>query len=669
MRQRRLLLEVLTVLLLGMTLRPVTVCAADMQNGNRMNVVFVMDESGSMLDTDELKLRYDALDLFLGLSLESGNYMGAVLFNEGIILKRDIEHMDGGSSKNSLSSRLRNEVSRGDTNIGLALEEAVEMLQKDGNPDLPSAIILLSDGVTDLDNLKAEQDSYDKRDAALGVAAAEGYRIYSVCLNTDGTAKADELEYISGKTGGSSVEVRSVEDLKKVFQQFYGIIYSTKTIVLADMVIPEGGSETILFRIPKIGVQEANIIISTLSEDITYTLYPPNKTAYTQKELEDIRKTVKTFSILKIQNPDSGEWFLEVAGVPGDNVKIEMIYNPDLSIEGSIGGGSPVYAGTDILMTARLFNMGKPVTDDSIYQDYPIHCVMTDTVTGAENDYEMVAGLQRGEYSYFVPDYAEYDVRFYCEIDELRVESETIHVSVSNFAPTVLEDTVRIDIFVNPFSGADHTFDLGTVVEDREDEKLEYHIKESELDVSLVSIQGEELVINGQGIKEGGELYISATDSGGAGVEIHVVIRVVAIIPLLLVMLAVAGAIVLMIVAWRMYRSYNAPICGRLNIVLYTDKGDITTPKTFEGEKGKMRLHRYLSTREDIGIDLKHTYLVHGKGNGSIYLVSKKGCYSSEENGMKSKKIVLEAERTTKISNDMNFTKGIKITYIPDMHN
>ena len=120
MRQRKVLTGLLTAfaLLLMSLAGSITAFAVGPPNANRMNVVFVMDESGSMSKTDAESLRYDAMDLFLGLATESGNYMGAVAFDDDIILKRDIAGIEGLNDKTALSRAVRSVSSRGDTNIG-----------------------------------------------------------------------------------------------------------------------------------------------------------------------------------------------------------------------------------------------------------------------------------------------------------------------------------------------------------------------------------------------------------------------------------------------------------------------------------------------------------------------------------------------------------------------
>jgi len=79
-----------------------TVSAAGTGSVNNMNVVFVLDGSGSMYTTDKDQLRFEALELFLGLSTESGNYMGAVVFDDQIILKQEIQPIQGKADKSDL---------------------------------------------------------------------------------------------------------------------------------------------------------------------------------------------------------------------------------------------------------------------------------------------------------------------------------------------------------------------------------------------------------------------------------------------------------------------------------------------------------------------------------------------------------------------------------------
>ena len=667
MRQRKVLTGLLTAFALLLSLTgSITAFAVDTPNANRMNVVFVMDESGSMAKTDGSSLRYDAMDLFLGLATESGNYMGAVAFDEDVILQRDITAIEGLNDKTALSQEVRRVGSRGDTNIGKAIETAVQMLQDSGNPSLPSAVILLSDGNTDLGgNDDRLQESYASRENAINIARANGYKIYSVCLNTNGDADPAELQEISSATGGTSVEVRSADDLKEVFSQFYSIIYSTETIVLGDMVIPESGEGEIPFNIPRIGVEEANIIISTLNPNTRYMLYQPSGIAYTESELDAMKITAKTFSVLKIQNPEAGEWKLIVKGIPGDSIKIEMIYNSDLTIAQYFNSGNPVFADSDVVIGAQISNMGTVITDMAIYQDYPIHVVITDVSSGTADDYEMAVNNQQAEYIFHLAQGAEYDVYSYCQIDNLTVTSETARLSAGGSLPVASENPIEITRTI-PFTKAEYLFDLSSVFSDSEDATLSYSITQSEFDSSVVSVEGENLNIKIKEIGKGGELFVTASNSSGGSIEVRVILKTINMLPVLLAILAAVAVLVLVIVLLVARKKGSVPINGRIQIIPYNEDGVIGNPNTYEGSRGKMMIGHCLSIRENIGIDIKNTYFIHGEKDSYIYLVSKNGYYTDVNPDVKDKKIRLDSEMEVDISSDIDFTKGMRVMYISD---
>lgn len=461
------------------------------------------------------------------------------------------------------------------------------------------------------------------------------------------------------------MEVKSADDLKEVFSQFYNIIYSTETIVLGDIVIPDNGETEIPFDIPRIGVEEANIIISTLNSNTSYMLYQPSGIAYTESELDAMKITAKTFSVLKIQNPEAGAWRLVVKGVPGDSIKIEMIYNSDLDIVQNFNSGNPVFADADVLIGAQISNMGNLITDSAIYQEYPMHVVLTEVGSGTVNDYEMTAGSQQAEYTFHLPQGAEYDVYTYCSIDNLTVTSETARLSAGRPLPVASEDPIEITKTL-PFTKAEYLFDLSSVFSDSEDATLSYSITQSEFDSSVVSVEGENLNIKVKEIGKGGELFVTATNSGGGSIEVQVILKTVNILPLLLAILAAVVVLVLLIVLLGAKKKGNVPINGRIQIIPYNEDGVIGNPNTFEGGRGKMMIGHCLSIRENIGIDIKNTYFFHGEKDSYIYLISKNGYYTDVNPDVKNKKIRLDSEMEVDVSSDIDFNKGMRVMFIPD---
>ena len=581
------------LMLTGVLHSGMAVLAADTDE-HRMNVVFVLDQSGSMAKTDTNALRYEAVDLFLGLSTEAGNYMGAVVFDDSIVLQRDVTEITGKESKQELSDSIKAAKSFGDTNIGMAIELATQMLQNSGNPNLRSAIILLSDGNTDLPKDTSGQElaaSEQSKTNAIDTARAQGIRIHSVCLNANGAAKKQELQDISDATGGVCVEVKSAEDLKEIFNQFYNIIYSTETINIADTVIPENGELEVPFTIPAMGVEEANIIINTLNPDTTYNLLNPDGYGYIQTEMDAMSIKAKTFTVIKIEKPKSGEWILKVRGISGDQVKVDMVYNASISIDLTSNTGSFEWNAGDTAEVSAVFsNMGNVVTDANVYQQYPMTLKVTDA-SGAmvmEEIMEVKDASAEATAVLQLADGGEYNVTVTSKIDDMAVSSIPV--------------TVKINANAQAAPAATQT--------------------------------------------------PAAPEKKGIG-----------LLPILLIVLLVVLLVVVLIILSK--KRGSGIIRGRIQFSGYND-GYLGSPQTFDGTKGKMILSRYLDYSEDVGVELGTTYLKAGERDSYIYLISPKGYYTDTNPDAKNKKIRLDAEMEVQVSSDIDFSKYLKITYIPD---
>ena len=521
--------------------------------------------------------------------------MGAVVFDDSIVLQRDVTEITGKESKQELSDSIKAAKSFGDTNIGMAIELATQMLQNSGNPNLRSAIILLSDGNTDLPKDTTGQElaaSEQSKTNAIDTARAQGIRIQSVCLNANGAAKKQELQDISDATGGVCVEVKSAEDLKEVFNQFYNIIYSTETINIADTVIPENGELEVPFTIPAMGVEEANIIINTLNPDTTYNLLNPDGYGYIQAEMDAMSIKAKTFTVIKIEKPKFGEWILKVRGISGDQVKVDMVYNASISIDLTSSTGSFEWNAGDTAEVMAVFsNMGNNVTEANIYQQDPISMKVTEAAgtTVMEETMEVKDASAEATTALQLTNGGEYTVTATSKIDDMTVSSIPVTVKITASAQAAPVATAAPN----------------------------------------------------------------APEKKGMG-----------LLPILLiVLLVVLLAVVLLVILSK--KKGSGIIRGRIQFSGYND-GYLGSPQTFDGTKGKMILSRYLDYREDVGVELGTTYLKAGERDSYIYLISPKGYYTDTTPDTKNKKIRLDAEMEVQVSSDIDFSKYLKITYIPD---
>lgn len=326
MKIGRRILSLLLACLLVLT-APLAVGAAQNRSGKRYNLIFVTDESGSMKYTDAKKLRYDAIHRFVALMTQNGNLLGSVTFDDGLMDSNPLRTIDGIEDKLAFMEHISSFNPKGDTNIGLALEEAVRLLDEAENKENPSVIILLSDGNTDLKPEEAMEASQVKKAEAIEQARQKGYQIYTICLNSNGAANAAELQQIAQATGGEFREVKNAEDLKTVQTMYYRMIFGAVEGESEDLHIGAEGYVEKVFTVPGIGVEELNVILEGKSDrgDLT----DPDSNTYTQAELSEMTMRGNDYQVLKVVQPQGGDWVVRVYGKPGTEIIFRLLYNSD----------------------------------------------------------------------------------------------------------------------------------------------------------------------------------------------------------------------------------------------------------------------------------------------------------------------------------------------------
>ena len=366
MKQFRWMRCVLALLLVcAVTLSLPMGAKAAAESDNRFNVVIVLDASGSMKDTDPNGYRYEAISQFTGLLAERGNVLGGVVFHTQLAAEKVLTPINGQADKDAITDALESvPANNGWTNTGAGLDRAVQMIQEKADPSLPSVIVFLSDGNTELSNEEDTQASLDLKADAIQAAREEGIRIYSICLNADKSADVSEMRQISDATGGEFQEVTKAEDLQAVFNAFYNLIYGTSTITLVDDKFGSNGRLETTFEVPGIGVEEVNIIIYGNTTKLEL-LRPDGTKSPSTAVVSD------TFTMLKLTDVVPGKWTLISEGVPGDSIKINMVYNTNLGVELKFGSGGQVVTPEDtVTITAQLKGNNQLATSGDQYLGY-----------------------------------------------------------------------------------------------------------------------------------------------------------------------------------------------------------------------------------------------------------------------------------------------------------
>lgn len=639
--------------------------SAEQRTSNRFNVVFVLDASGSMKDTDPNDLRFDATKLFLGLLANDGNYVGSVVFSTDIIKTTDIKFVNGTADKNSIESDIESCKVGGWTGIGTALDKGVDMLNDKGNKDLPSVIILLSDGKSELGNDDDLKECNELKAKAINNARKNNIKIYTVGLNSDGEADINELKQISDATYGKCEEVKSAADLKNVFAEFYNLIYGTSTTVIFEGKVPTDGKINKNFKIPDAGVEEVNIIISSKSSINNIRLDKPSGEKMSVDDVKKITTASKSFSITKITKPEGGEWTLYAEGKAGDDVKIEMVYNDCLSIATEYNENDKFVVGDKIQVKGYLFNNDEKAT--SGYEDYKAILHLTKQTSDNEEDNvvtELDMSVDETSYIAEIPIDEIGTYSMYMQVVGNGIEKKTdenpIIINVGNSAPVVNKDKIEQHFWVIPFITDTGDIDISGAVTDAEDSKLSYSVESSSFKDTSYKLDGETLTMTDFYDLSEGSFTIKATDSNGASAEFEVDVTTTNVGIVTLIVLGIIALIVLAaigVVTWILLNKRFMGDCYASSFNYETGECSDEVKRS----KGRGRIRMTAFNMRVPGLNLSKCYL-QATGKDYIYFCSKKPVYGD---GSKKKKVKINGlGNEVTIMADANSQMGLRVKFV-----
>lgn len=628
---------------------------------NKFNVVFVLDASGSMNSTDSSGLRYDAIDLFLNLLTEQGNHVGNVIFTQTVDRQLPIMEIKSAADKDTVLNDLKSIVPKsGDTNIGLAIAAATDMLDSGRNTSLDSIIVLLSDGNTDLDSQKGLEDAEYYKQYAITHARTGQYKIYCVGLNADGTMNAGELSDIAASTGGEFIEVRNPEDLSKVMESFYSIIYNTPSSS-NQYTIPSNGQIEQGFTVPTIGVNEVNIV--TRGNVSGVSLIRPDGTAYSQSELENIMNNGSTYNFLKIPQPVSGDWKVLISGAPGNQVTISMIPNMDVSVGITSDKNVDDYAvNSSAIITSAISTSSGEVNDSEPYNSNKAVLVTKNLKDGSEKRTDMTVSNNRYTANINFGEMASYESYVEMDFAGTKIKSDTLTFNVGNKPPVISQQVIEDRIVLIPFLGTSKTYDIAPYVTDDVDTSFNYAITASSFDEEDTEMNGSELTVS-PSVGVDGEVTVAVSDSAGASSEIKFVFNVVSLAKWIIIGIIAAALIVFGIIAFIIVRTKNKKYYGKIMIKVYDERtGAMYNNQMHNPYSGKKPIRQLDFNAADVGLD---GWFIP-KGKSCIVYESKTPffCKTSMDPTKPVKSIEISLGMFTTISPVEDYSCGADISYV-----
>lgn len=334
-------IAILLIVLLSAGVMSVACAQTTQQSKLALDMVLVVDESGSMSAAvnnmhDRYGYRHDAAASLIGLCDAEKSRVALLPFSTNVITTidgvnelKEIDITSHNDTRRKMLKLLENDgtdystlygYSRkygGETDLGSALERAVEILVENKSDNHP-VIVLLSDGEIEISdsnggkfipNRQKIAASEKKYNDAIQTAKENGITIYTVAL----TIKSKLLRNAADSTDGLYHEISNPEDLPAVFNNIFAHLVGSDVVTLSSENVETGeNSYRTKFTIPNLSIAEANILIP-VGENGDITVNKPNSDKpMSFNETNCLRYSSTYFTLVKILHPDqTGEWSID----------------------------------------------------------------------------------------------------------------------------------------------------------------------------------------------------------------------------------------------------------------------------------------------------------------------------------------------------------------------
>ncbi|WP_239713042.1 vWA domain-containing protein [Paenibacillus sp. 19GGS1-52] len=174
------------------------------------DVVMVIDDSGSMMQSDPNNSRYSAAQSLV-MQMDEDNQAAVLTFSDDTQVVQPLISLSKSANRDKVSAAIGNlQTTEGGTNISGALNEALNVINGDAQTARGAMVIMLSDGASQFDTTRELQSYVDR-----------GIAVNTIGLGMQDPAGSALLQDIANATGGQYYDVTDAGRLGSVFQQIY----------------------------------------------------------------------------------------------------------------------------------------------------------------------------------------------------------------------------------------------------------------------------------------------------------------------------------------------------------------------------------------------------------------------------------------------------------------
>lgn len=317
MKKKLLIFASLLVIAVAVMLIPLTDLEA--AENQPLDIVMVLDQSGSMKTNDPNGLMKEAANMLVEMMPAKLSRAGVISFNRQQTEVSGLTEVSDEENVKEITEKISSIEYTGDTDIGNAVADAVDMFDKDDNRI--HAILVLSDGQNDFGwDKNAEQKSDERLYDALAEAKNSNYQIY--CLGF-GEEMADTSGVPYQKLAGIATDADkiSTEIAPAHIHDFF-------VKMLADLTggIPNQVTNGEIKIEPN--VKEANIYLNSSENfsSVEIQLLDPDGNAMALENSDSMRFYRSNYAaVIKMFGPKPGTYKITVSQ---ENVNISVGYLP-----------------------------------------------------------------------------------------------------------------------------------------------------------------------------------------------------------------------------------------------------------------------------------------------------------------------------------------------------
>jgi Mg-chelatase subunit ChlD len=418
-----------------------SVLPASARGPQSISVVLIIDNSGSMAQTDLANLRFAAASQLVDL-LEGGDEISAVLFADGSAVLVPLSRVTDVASKEAIKAGLTPVTPTGNTNMRAGLEAGLAELDKGSNSIRFG--IFLTDGELhppDWPDLSAQEQEAE-RNAVFALAASFGERKWGLFpVSLASAVEPEFLQKLAEKGGGLYREAEEASELTLVFQEIFAANkLDVFEVLFSDCVAPNE-ERSVTFPVHQ--------FVSKLSMFVTYSsdLRPVVTVAGPDGGPVTPTGSDARYDAFSIEGPARGMWTVKIVGAAEGESCLAISSTPRTVVDAvwlrpptslALGAGAPLEVA--VQLTAR---------DPQTGEEEPVEsAAVAVTVTGPDGQSyeESLQLVGSGEYVGTVSvSGAEgtYSIALVAETDEGVVARRSFETSLLA-APVGSPSTVRV---------------------------------------------------------------------------------------------------------------------------------------------------------------------------------------------------------------------------------